>query len=83
MNNMQIEETQQQRAGIEQFYRAKYPESVGKADASEAEAKLTPQERQEQNQAFSDGLFKANQRSNADMLSKLAESFKARKAGTS
>lgn len=63
-------------AGVGNYYRQKY----GKAEHQELEKQeqMTPQERQEADQQFSAGIFKANQQKNADMLSKLQAAFAGR-----
>jgi hypothetical protein len=79
--DMQQQEIKKQEAEIEQFYRAKYPNSIGRTEPIEAEIKLSVREVQAQNQAFSDGMFRANQAANADMLAKLQDAFGARNGG--
>lgn len=80
MEKIQQEEKNKQREQIEQFYRGKYPESVGNAVKVEPEQKLSPEELQDANQRFSDAVFRANQKRNADTMSKLQDAFRARKA---
>lgn len=79
--SMQQEQTKKQQTEIEQFYRAKYPNSIGAAEAHEPEIRLSAQDRQDANQAFSDGIYRANQAQNAETLAKLADAFKSRREG--
>jgi hypothetical protein len=74
-------ETAAQQQEITEFYRKKYPASVGKTEAPDAEIKLSPQQLQEANQAFSDGLFKATRQENAAVMEKLGQAFQNRHKG--
>lgn len=81
MISQKDETATKQQQELTEFYRNKYPASVGNTEAQAEEIKLSARELQDENQRFSDGVFKANRASNAAMLEKLAQAFKNRNKG--